>query len=466
MASKTYNELPLKAKATGNLYNFYRTYVAQRFHHNYPANHLRELAKELTRLERGDFKKLAVSMPPRHGKSSMVTLAFPLWLLFQDPTLNILIVNNTSTLSEKFGIMLREYVRQYGYLFGVNLSETKHSNTHLMFCSNTGKDYTGSIRLTGSSGSITGQDVDYLIVDDPYKGLEEEFTPSAIDKMITWENSILEQRIEPHTRYCILHTRWHTNDLIGYYMKTQADDFHFVTYKAIQDDNTVLWPERYSLDLLLKKKNKIRDRLFSANYQQEPIDESSDFFNISKINWGTPPNLNINKSVRAWDIASSGKETKNDFTAGSKDHKVNEKIFYCNHLVHGRFGNENKSKIKSTASIDTPTVHILIETGVAAAGKLLFKEWQEQLLGYHVEQAQPITSKVDRATPFKNAMEDGLVYIDLPEGPARQSLVNELSSFPYGEHDDIIDSLSHGYNYLFRGDEEKSITPSFGYLDI
>ena len=150
-----------------DLYKFYRLFVTSRYDDNLPAPHIRVLSKELMKLYKTNPYRLCVAMPPRHSKSSLVTIAYPLWLIFQKPNLNILIVNNEGSLSEKFGIQIREYIRRYGAYFNVYLSETKHSSTHIMFCNQEGEDYTGSIRLTGANGSITGQDADYLIIDDP-----------------------------------------------------------------------------------------------------------------------------------------------------------------------------------------------------------------------------------------------------------------------------------------------------------
>ena len=226
------NQKQLKT-VINNLYYFYRVFIASQFKENLKAPHIHELANQLMAIYTGRFSRLCVSMPPRHSKSSMVTLAYPLWLIFHNPKLNILIVNNTSGLSEKFGIQLREYVRKYGEYFDVYLSDVKHSSSHLMFCNKNKELYPGSIRLVGAGGSITGQDVDYLIIDDPYKGLAEEFTPSALEKTIDWFNTIIEQRLEPHSKLIILHTRWHSDDLQGYLQEHFPEDYHFLKFAAI-----------------------------------------------------------------------------------------------------------------------------------------------------------------------------------------------------------------------------------------
>ena len=185
-------------------------------------------------------------IPTHNSKSSMVTLAFPLWLIFQNPNRNILIVT-TGGLTEKFGIKIREYVREYGEHFNCYLSDVKQASTYIMFCDKTGKLYKGSIRLTGMGGSVTGQDADVIILDDPYKGLDEEFTPTALQKKIDYAERVLEQRIEPHTRYCVLHTRWNSHDLIGHYRETQPHLFKFINFSAIQENGEPLWKEKYTI---------------------------------------------------------------------------------------------------------------------------------------------------------------------------------------------------------------------------
>lgn len=404
--------------------------------------------------------------PTHNSKSSMVTLAFPLWLIFQNPNVQIMIVTGSPQLAEKFGIQLREYVRNLGSYFNVYLSDVKSASTHLMFCDVHKNLYRGNLILANSGGGITGQDADYLIVDDPYRGNDEEFTPGALQKKIDWANRVIEQRIEPHTKYCILHTRWHSNDLIGYYKKFDPESYEFIEFPAINEMGEPLWKERYTIDELLKKKTVVGERVFQSVYQQEPIDATSDFFNMKHLKFGLPKGFNEHSVCRAWDIASSDALSNNDFTAGAKIQRYDE---YCviSDLVHGRFGGRTKNIIQDTAMDDTPNVHVVVETGVAGAGQLLYQEWENQLQGFVVERAMVSgnKSKVDRATPFKNAMEDGKVYVNIDDPALREVLIDELSSFPNGSHDDIVDAVSHGYNYLFmENTKSKKVSAKMGVV--
>lgn len=450
----------IDSRFLNDLYLFYRLFVISKFSNKgLKANHIKRLSRHLMALTLGRLNKhLAVSMPPRHSKSSMVTIAYPLWLIFQNPNLNILIINNTSTLSEKFGIALRDCISEYGELFNVYLSDVKHSSSHLMFCDKDGKLYNGSIRLTGASGSITGQDADYIIIDDPYKGEEDEFTPTALQKKIDWFNRIVEQRIEPHTKLLILHTRWHSQDLIGYIQNEQPDDYLFITYPALSEENKPLWPEKYTLTELEKKREKVKDRLFSSIWQQRPLDDTSDFFDLSKIRYeGLQTNEHIIKTIRTWDI-SKGATIHSDYTAGARMVLTNTgRIGISKSLKHGQYGHQTKNTVLKTANGDGYDVEILIETGVAAAGDLLFDEWEIQLTGYRVHQSRAIKSKPDRATPLKNLISDGLFFIDIDDPELLEIVNKEFSSFPDGVHDDIVDCVAYGVIYLHNFFEDESV---------
>lgn len=404
-------------------------------------------------------------IPTHNSKSSLITLAFPMWLIFHNPNLNILIITNSGALSEKFGIKLREYIDEYGKYFNVYLSDVKRSQSHIMFSDNEGNLYNGSIRLVGKGGSITGQDADVLLIDDPYKGLDEEFTESATSKFLDYYNSVIEQRIEPHTIEVILHTRWRKHDLQGYLKEHDPHSYKFIEFPAILEDGTPLWKERYTIEELEKKKARMGTRSFEAIYQQKPMDEDSDFFDLKKLKIGKPQGVKLIGKCRAWDIASADAEKGElgDYTVGVLMELYDDQSVRITDIVRGQYGNNTKNIIINTAIRDGVDTHIVIETGVAGAGKLLYEEWKTQLRGFIVEQAIPVTSKEDRATPFRNAMLDGLVWLDVGE-EVIQEYELELGGFPFILHDDQVDASSHCFNYLCRMD--MGIKPELQFIDL
>lgn len=442
-----------------DLFLFYYRYVACDFRERLDAPHIDLLASKLMDLKKGDIKRLCVAMPPRHSKSSMITLAYPLWLLKDDKSLNILIVNNSAGLSEKFGIQLREYVKRIGPEFDLYLSDVKHSSTYLMFTNSQGELYSGSIRLVGASGSITGQDADYIILDDIYSGFDD-ITPTLLEKKIEWFQTIIEQRIEPHTRLMILHTRWHSNDLQGYLKENYPEDYTFIEFPAIATENDVLgrepggplWPQRYTLTDYDKKRKAMGERQFQAIYQQQPIDLQGDFFDLDYLQYNKQP-TNITGTLRAYDIAYS---ESGDYTVGILGYKDDEDNFYIQDMVRGQFGNRNKKIVQETAEHDGQDTPIAIEYGVGAAAKLIANEWSNTLTNYTIKEIVPINAKEDRAFPLSNAIIDGKVICNL-KGKAREDFLREFISFPDGGHDDIVDATAHCYNMLFRT-SKKNIT--------
>ena len=440
---------------TNNLYPFYKVYVAS----DYPGSkvktpHIKKLAAKLTDIYKGKINKLCVAMPPRHSKSSMVTLAFPLWLIFRNPNTKILIVNAEASLSEKFGIQLREYVKRYGPLFGVYLSDVKHSSTHLMFERKDGTLCKGSIRLVGASGSITGQDADYLIIDDPYKGFDD-ITPTLLQKKIDWFKTMILQRLEPHSKLIILHTRWHSEDLQGYLKENFPEDYDFVEFSAIKKDGTPLWPQRYTLEYLQKQAKAMGERLFQALYQQKPIDETGDYFNVDKLIFHDEPfDQYYIANIRSWDMAftkvENGYDDKKDYTVGVPMFKVNDWHYAITDFDYGQYGEDNILHVQSVARSDGVNTPIHIEPGTkGGAAKEVYRLWSEDYLkGYNTTQSLPEGTKVDRAFGFKNAILDGKIHVYIMDPVKRQLFINQLKAFPNSKHKDIVDACSYAFNYL------------------
>jgi phage terminase large subunit-like protein len=462
-----------------DLYLTYKYLVSSNYANDVPAPHIKEISRYLMALWTGELDKhLAISVPPRHSKSSLVTLAYVAWLIMQNPTLRIMIITNSGTLSERFGLRLRDIFRRNNEFIGVDLSEAKQAKTDFYFAypegykdPETGQDLSGEMTdghvfITSKGGSVTGHDVDVLIIDDPYNGTDD-LTPSALQKTINWFNEIVSQRIEPHTKFLILHTRWNAYDLIGYFEKTIPDDFIFLKYPAIDENGNVLWKERFNIDDFKKQQKIMGDAMFQAIYQQKPLDLSTDFFNMDKIHWvhengnGHPlanGMAHVVMKCRSWDISSkTGRE--NDFTAGVPVYRLNTGDVLITDFIYGKFGetsDEKMGKLGTTDIIKRTTVHdgvgmIQCLELPGTSGDLLFTEYNKLLPGYRLHHSDHKNMpKPDRATPFRDKVEAGKVYVYIKDPKIREIFMKELSGFPNAIHDDIVDAISHAINYLFN----------------
>ena len=436
----------------------YEVYRKLTVKNSIPAKHVKQVSDTLIHITLNDeyYNRLCVSQPPRTAKSSLITLSYPFWLILNNPNYNIVIVNNTQTLAENFGIRLRQLFIDYQELLALNnirLSDTKHSNSFFMFETLDGKLYDGSIKLMGTGGTLTGQDVDILICDDLIKGFSD-VTPTLLDKKIEWFKSIILQRLEPHSKLIILGTRWASNDVIGYLKQTQPEDYRFIELTALnQDETDCIWDNRYTVDFFKDRRTEMGERLFNALYQQKPLDLTGSFFNLDHIRFETDTihNYDYGQTVRSWDFAYSdeSKGDVNDYTASCRMTRTITNDYIVHEITYQQLGTKLINTVKSTAYLDTPNTPILIETGTSGgAAEYLFNEYKNNhLQGYRVKQSRPIGAKVDRASPFRDAILDGHIIVDLPD-QQREQLIRQLQSFPLGKHDDIIDAISYAYNYL------------------
>lgn len=421
-----------------------------------PAKHIKYISDLLvdTILDDNVPDRLTVSQPPRTAKSSLITLSFPFWLILMNPTLNILIVNYSQGLADDFGVILRQLFIDNKELLAtrdIYLSDKEHAKSKFRFENKKG-ELLGSIKLVGVGGPITGRDVDICICDDLIKG-HSDCTPTLLDKLYSWYQNILIPRLEPWSKLFLLGTRWHTQDIIGRLMEEQPDKYRFITIKALNPDGSCIWSNRYDAQFFKDRLSEVGERIFNAQYQGEPLDETGDFFNTDKIQFINDTDLgnyHIVQTVRSYDCAYSD-ETRgeaNDRTAGVLMSRTIDNYYIIKELNVGRYGEGLFKVIQSTARLDTPNIPILIETGTSGgAAKALFDIYKKKLVGYQVTQSQPITSKVDRAYGFKEAILDGRVIVCLPDN-TRGLLIEELRGFPLMKRDDIIDACAYAYNYL------------------
>ena len=164
--------------------------------------------------------------------------------------------------------------------------------------------------------------------------------------------------------------------------------------------------------------------------------------------------------VRSWDLAYSdeSKGESNDSTAGVLMCRTYDDKYIIKGLEHGQYGDGLMHILKRTAYLDTPNTPILLETGTkGGAAAFLYNEYEKQLRGYNCRQSEPIGSKVDRATPFKNAILDGKVGVMLDDYD-RGKLLEQFKSFPLGKHDDIVDACAYAYNYLKNKGSSEIVT--------
>jgi hypothetical protein len=242
-----------------------------------PAPHHALIADHLERVERGEIKRLMITMPPRHGKSELASRRFPAWYLGRNPNKQIIAASYNSDLSNDFGREVRNIVdsEEYQCLFDVRLAADSQAANRWH------TDKKGMYVAAGVGTAITGRGADILLIDDPFKDRQEADSEVRRETVWNWYTSTAYTRLMPGGAVVVINTRWHDDDLSGRLleqMSSGGDEWVVLSLPAISDEGHALWPAWYPLERLNEIKSVLPARDWNSLYQQNPIPDDGDFF--------------------------------------------------------------------------------------------------------------------------------------------------------------------------------------------
>ena len=252
----------------------------------------------LTRFAMGEIKKLMITMPPQHGKSEGATRRLPAFVLGQDPDKRIAIVSYNAIKARKFNRELQRIMDddRYYELFPQTLlagqaSYQEQGRRSRNYARNSDEceivGYQGSFKTIGVGGSLTGEPVDMLIMDDLYKDASSAWSPVIRQNVADWYDTAASTRLHNDSQQLLVFTRWHMEDLAGRLLEQEGvydpienpQGWLLVSFPAIQNrppseqdpraEGEPLWPERHSLEKLLEIKGR-SPTVFESLYQQNP----------------------------------------------------------------------------------------------------------------------------------------------------------------------------------------------------
>jgi len=416
--------------------------------------HHRRLADLLMAMERGDQDRIGVSVPPRHGKSQLVSIFFPAWYLGRNPDKKVLMVSHTADLAVDFGRKVRNLVGSdlYKQVFPtVTLSADSKSAGR--WNTNAGGEYFAC----GVGAALAGRGAHFLIVDDPFS--EQDVLNGnyeVFEKAYEWFTYGARTRLMPQGKVAIVHTRWHPSDLIGRLAKDMAriegtDQYHFFEFPAIFNENSenerALWPEFFDLEALHRTKASMPPFQWNAQYQQNPTAEEGA---LIKREWwqvwekdDPPPCEYI---IMTLDAAAE-KNNRADFTA-----LLTWGVFSDDHLTSGNYHiillNAINVRVEFPELKDLaleewddwqPDAFIVEKK---SSGTPLFQELRR--MGIPVQEFVPhrgTGDKIARVNAIADIFRSGMVWY--PQGRRwAEEVVEQVASFPASEHDDMVDCVS------------------------
>ena len=426
-----------------------------------PAAHLLLLAKYLEKLEKREIRKLLVTMPPRHAKSTTIN---QLWLpryILEHPEERIILASYESDFARKWGREARAMVNEFGppmYRLSVK-ADTKAADEWEL------AGHRGGMLTAGIGGAITGRGANILVIDDPVKNEQEAQSQTIQQRNYDWYRSTASTRMEPGGVQIIIQTRWHERDLAGMLLEEEPHEWTVVNLPALAEPGDILdrsigqalWPERYDEAALTdirygaidpatgQRHGGIGSYFWSALYQQRPSPEEG---NIFKRDWwqyydSLPTGQHFGYVFV--DTAGYDDKTTGDYAAISVVQRVGKDL-YWRHAEHGHWlfpelvqrcydAHDTYGRMPICIE-DTPWAKPLIQT---------LSERVSGVVPFKIEGKSKLT-RGQAASPYAEA---GNFYLPrkaqwVPE------FIDEHAAFPNGAHDDWVDTTSMAALRLLR----------------
>ena len=420
--------------------------------------HIKLLAHKLEEVERGNIKRLAIFMPPRHGKSQLTSQFFPAWYLGRNPSKFVIATTYAQDLADDFGRSVRNQIQDEDYNRIFNDCTLSKDSSSVRRFHTTGS---GVYYAVGAGGAITGRGAHLLLIDDPIKGREDADSDAMRSNLIDWYRSTAYSRLMPGGSIILIQTRWHEDDLAGWILReTSHEPWEVIELPAVLDEKAskilkrpkgqALWPEAYDKKRLEEIKKTAGSREWNSLYMQRPSAEEG---NILKRYWwkewkeDNPPECNY--ILQSWDTAYTVKSTS-DYSAVTtwgifENNGIQNAILLSARRERWEFP-ELKSEAIKLYNEFRPDV-VLIEA--KASGWSLIQELQRA--GIPITPFNPKKAdKKTRAHSVTPLFESGRVWYPSSKYWA-EDVINQCAQFPSSNYDDLVDSTTQALMRLRQG---------------
>lgn len=412
-----------------------------------PNWHHRALARKLEDVESGRIKRLMVFMPPRHGKSELVSVRFPAWFLGRNPDKRVIGSSYSSELAVKFGRQARDILKDEKYqrcFPAISLKDdSKAANRWDV-------DGGGGYQAVGVGGSTTGFGGHLIMIDDPIKNMEEAQSETYRAKVKEWYQSTLYTRLEKEGAIVLTLTRWHEDDLAGWLLNEMAnggEQWDIISFPAVAEDDEEfrsqgqpLWEDKYNLEALIRMKTAVGSRVWNALYQQRPAPDSGAIFHREW--WRFYDVLpQCDSFFQSWDFTFEDADTS-DYVVGQV-----WGIKGADRYLVDQF----RERMDFVASIRA--IKNMSEKYPQATAKYIEKKANGaaiiSALKSEIQGLIPVTpkeSKTARAYAVSPIIEAGNVF--LKRGAKfTEELIEEATVFPNGKHDDMVDAMTQALTH-------------------
>jgi predicted phage terminase large subunit-like protein len=385
-------------------------------------------------VDRGEIDRLAIHMPPRHGKSETITVRYPVYHLLNHPDQNVLITGYNERFARKFGRRTRNIAKERGLVASDKAAADEWSTTG-----------GGLFMARGVGSPPTGTGFNRVVIDDPIRRREDADSETYREKTWDWYSEDLYSRVEPSGAIIMVCTLWHEDDVAARAKASELGRWHTLNLRAISDEGNALWPDRFDVEALTRIRSVMGEYGFEALYQQNPTPREGSLFKVGMLEIVNAVPAGLPKA-RAWDMGATAND--GDYTAGCRiEGPDTSGIYYVTDVVRGQWEPAERNRIiRQTAEIDGVECRIRGPQDPGAAGKESAHMFTRMLAGFSVKTAPVTGDKQLRAEPLAAQVNAG--NVKLLRGDWNRAYIEEFRTFPSGKHDDQVDSSTDAFSTL------------------
>ena len=407
--------------------------------------HHRVIAQKFNDLANKKINRLIINMPPRHTKSEFASYLLPAWMVGRNPKLKIIQATHTGELAVRFGRKAKTLIdsEEYSKIFDTTLREDSQAAGRWETAQG------GEYFAAGVGGAITGRGADLLIIDDPHSE-QDAMSLNAFESAYEWYTSGPRQLLQPGGQIVLVMTRWSKKDLTGILLdnqkKIKGDQWEIVEFPAIMDHGSKkepVWPQYWKLSELESVKATLPVGKWNAQWMQEPTSEEGALIKREWWKkWEHEDLPDVTYVIQSYDTAFLKKETA-DYSAISTwgifypEEGGKPNIILLDSLKDRFEFPELRREALEQYRYWKPDMVIVEQK---ASGTPLTHELRQMDIPVMTFTPSRGNDKHVRVNSCAPLFEAGLIWA--PDEQFAEEMIEECASFPYGDHDDLVDSMT------------------------
>lgn len=399
--------------------------------------------------------KLLILMPRGTFKSSIVTIGFTLQYILNDGDARILIDSETYGKAKNFLAEIKGHLESnkkyrdiFKHIHGVfpddsrKDSSVRWTDAAVDLASRTIKKKEPSISCSGVDRSINGMHFDLIIEDDLHS--EKNVTNKDQIQQVIDHRKLANSLLDPGMPKITIGTRWDFQDAYNYVLTKQRSSYNIILRKAIEDDGSLLFPERLTKEFLAEQRRDQGSYIYSCQYMNNPVDDETATFKHSYfkgIEWELVKDKPIN-----WFLAidPSMEGPYSDYAAFVLAGFDAEQNLYVRQIHRAKMNYAGIISLMFDWNQRYQPRRIALETIATQSNisYMLNTEQRQRNVWLPVKEIKSRSStKEDRIRALAPYYEFGRIF-HVQECNQLEDLEYELTHFPKGENDDIIDALA------------------------